>query len=62
MVETKIDFEHLSLPEALKQLDVDLKICLSSAAAQRRLAQYGLNALEEKKVSPFATCWLPTEP
>ena len=34
MAETKIDFEHLSFPEALKQLEVDLKIGLSSAEAQ----------------------------
>jgi len=40
-------------PEALKQLDVDLKIGLSSTEAQRRVAQQGPNALEEKEVSPL---------
>jgi H+-transporting ATPase len=54
MAETKIDYEHLSIADALQQLNVDPKIGLSDAEAKQRLEQYGPNALEEKKVSPLA--------
>jgi len=53
MAEEKIEYEKLSMPDALKQLNVDAKSGLSSADAQQRLTQYGPNALEEKKVSPL---------
>ena len=49
---TKTDFEHLSVPDTLKQLWVDSKVGLSEAEAKQRLTQYGPNALEEKKKSP----------
>ena len=54
MTDTKIDFEHLSIADALQQLNVDPKTGLSAEEAQKRLAQYGPNALEEKKVSTLA--------
>jgi H+-transporting ATPase len=54
MASATIDFQKLSVSEALKELKVDAKIGLSTAEAQQRLSQYGLNALEEKKVSPLA--------
>ena len=46
--------EHLTIPQVLKQLGVDPKAGLSSAEAQKRLGQYGPNALEEKKKSELA--------
>jgi H+-transporting ATPase len=48
------DLEHLTIPEVLKQLEADPKAGLSSAEAQKRLVQYGPNALEEKKKSELA--------
>ena len=50
----KIDFEHLSVPDVLKQLGVDPKAGLADTEAKQRLSQYGPNALEEKKKSPWA--------
>ena len=50
----KIDYEHLAVTDALKQLEVDAKAGLAGSEASQRLAQYGLNALEEKKVNPWA--------
>jgi H+-transporting ATPase len=49
----KIDYEHLGISEALKQLGVDPKSGLSDAEAKTRLEKYGPNALAEKKVSAF---------
>jgi magnesium-transporting ATPase (P-type) len=49
----KIDYEHLQIPDALKQLGVDAKSGLSDAEAKKRLEKYGANALPEKKVSAF---------
>src|SRR6516162_1170438 len=49
----KIDYEHLEIPDALKQLGVDQKSGLSDAEAKKRLEKYGPNALAEKKVSAF---------
>jgi H+-transporting ATPase len=54
VTEIKIDFEHMPIPEALKQLGVDMKTGLSETEARQRLAQYGPNALPEKKVSALA--------
>ena len=48
------NLEHLTIPEVLKQLGVDPKAGLSTAEAQKRLSQYGPNALEEKKKSELA--------
>ncbi len=48
------NFEHLTIPEVLKQLGIDPKTGLSSTEAQKRLGQYGPNALEEKKKSELA--------
>jgi H+-transporting ATPase len=48
------DLEHLTTPEVLRQLEVDPKAGLSNAEAQKRLVQYGPNALEEKKKSELA--------
>jgi hypothetical protein len=39
VAETKIDFEHLSVSEALKQLDVDLKIGDVGVADDRHVGQ-----------------------
>ena len=50
----KIDYEHLQIPDALKQLGVDPKSGLSDAEAKKRLEKYGPNALAEKKVSAEA--------
>jgi len=47
----KIDYEHLETSAALTQLGTDAKTGLSEAEAQKRLAQFGPNALPEKKVS-----------
>ncbi|MFZ0468101.1 MAG: plasma-membrane proton-efflux P-type ATPase [Thiogranum sp.] len=44
--------EDLSIEEANRQLDSSER-GLSAAEAQQRLAQFGRNALEEKKVSPL---------
>ena len=44
--------EGLSIEEANRQLDSSER-GLSAAEAQQRLAQFGRNALEEKKVSPL---------
>src|SRR3974390_3601498 len=49
----KIDYEHLEIFDALKQLGVDPKSGLSDAEAKTRLEKYGPNALAEKKVSAF---------
>ena len=49
----KIDYEHLEIPDALKQLGVDPKSGLSDAEAKTRLEKYGPNALAEKKISAF---------
>jgi H+-transporting ATPase len=49
----KIDYEHLEISDALKQLGVDPKSGLSDAEAKTRLEKYGPNALAEKKVSAF---------
>ena len=49
----KIDYEHVEIPDALKQLGVDQKSGLSDAEAKKRLEKYGPNALAEKKVSAF---------
>ena len=54
MADAKIDFEHLSVSDVLKQLNVDATKGLSDADAKQRLAQYGPNALEEKKESALA--------
>jgi magnesium-transporting ATPase (P-type) len=54
MADTNTDCEKLSVPEVLKQLGVDPKSGLSADEAKRRLAQYGPNALEEKKKSELA--------
>jgi magnesium-transporting ATPase (P-type) len=48
------DFEHLTIAEVLKQLGSDATRGLSSNEAQKRLGQYGPNALEEKKKSELA--------
>ena len=48
------NLEHATIPEVLKQLGVDPKAGLSSAETQKRLSQYGPNALEEKKKSDLA--------
>jgi H+-transporting ATPase len=45
--------EQLSTDEVLKALKTSLQ-GLATAEVQRRLAQFGRNALEEKKVSPLA--------
>jgi H+-transporting ATPase len=50
----KTGLEHQTIAEALKQLGVDPKAGLSNADAQKRLGQYGSNALEEKKKSELA--------
>ena len=50
----KIDYEHLEVSDALKQLGVDPKSGLSDAEAKKRLEKYGPNALAEKKVSAEA--------
>jgi H+-transporting ATPase len=52
--DTKTDYEHIAVPDALKQLGVDPKSGLSSDEAKKRLTQYGPNALEEKKKSELA--------
>ena len=52
--EANVDFEHLPIPDALKQLGVDSKTGLSETEAKGRLAQYGPNALEEKRASALA--------
>src|SRR5271166_2365088 len=52
--DVQTNFEHLTIPEVLKQLGVDPKAGLSSSEAQKRLGQYGPNALEEKKKSELA--------
>ena len=49
----KIDYEHLEVSDALRQLGVDPKTGLSDAEAKKRLEKYGPNALAEKKVSAF---------
>ena len=49
----KIDYEHLQIVDALKQLGVDPKSGLSDAEVKKRLEKYGPNALPEKKVSAF---------
>jgi len=54
MPDTKTDYEKMPVPDALKQLGVDPKSGLSANEAEKRLAQYGPNALEEKKVSALA--------
>ena len=54
MVDAKTDYEHLPIPDVLTQLSVNPKTGLSDAEAKQRLAKYGPNALEEKKVSPLA--------
>src|SRR5262249_38006532 len=51
---SKTDFEHLTVVDALRQLGVDPRAGLSDAEANERLAQYGPNALEEKKKSAWA--------
>jgi H+-transporting ATPase len=50
---SKTDLEKMPVPDALKQLGVDPKAGLSADEAAKRLAQYGPNALEEKKKSEF---------
>ncbi len=54
MAGATIDFQKLYIPDALSELKVDAKVGLSSAEAQQRLIQYGLNELAEKKISPLA--------
>jgi len=43
------DFKKQSVDETLKELQTDLQKGLSSAEAQKRLQQYGPNAIEEKE-------------
>jgi H+-transporting ATPase len=50
---SKIDYEHLEISDALKQLGVDPKSSLSDAETKKRLEKYGPNALAEKKISAF---------
>jgi H+-transporting ATPase len=52
--EPKTDYEHLSVPDALKQLGVSMATGLSDAEAKRRLDRYGPNELEEKKTNALA--------
>ena len=54
MSNVQTDLEHLTIPEVLKELGVDPKAGLSSTEVQKRLSQYGRNALEEKKKSELA--------
>jgi H+-transporting ATPase len=51
---TVSDLSKVPVPDALKRLGVDPKVGLAAAEAQKRLAQYGPNALEEKKKSQIA--------
>jgi H+-transporting ATPase len=46
-------YDNLTPEEALRKLEADADKGLSREVADRRLAQYGENALEEKRVSPL---------
>jgi len=48
----KDDLKSLPLPEVEKKLESSPD-GLSQAEAQKRLAQYGTNEIEEKKTNPF---------
>ena len=50
--DAKDDLKSLPMPEVLKKLGSSSD-GLSQAEAQKRLAQYGPNKIEEKKVNPF---------
>src|SRR6516225_3336878 len=51
MASPQIDVEHLSISDLLDQLGVNKLTGLSTTEAKKRLEQYGLNALVEKKKS-----------
>lgn len=48
-----VDYGKISVVDAVQQLGSDTQAGLSAGEAGKRLAQYGANALEEKKVSPW---------
>lgn len=48
-----VDYGKISVADAVQQLGSDTQAGLSAGEAGKRLAQYGANALEEKKVSPW---------
>jgi H+-transporting ATPase len=53
-IPSTVNFDKVSVTEALKALGVDAKAGLATSEAQSRLVKYGPNALEEKKQSEFA--------
>jgi H+-transporting ATPase len=50
---TKVDYEHMPIARVIEQFGVDEKAGLSDAEATKRLSEYGVNALEEKKVNQW---------
>jgi H+-transporting ATPase len=49
-----VDYEHLDISAVLNKIVTNSSTGLSEDEAKKRLAQYGLNALEEKKTSALA--------